>query len=148
MRVSQSTLWLFAVLLAAMALVPSVKGAFPGEQEGPNDVPPMSRVSPSDSPEPARLPPATKPSAVVGVGSDLVDLVMDPNRPYVYTADRLRDQVLVVSLATASVERTLPVGNSPIALALNPAATRLYVATPRNARSGCSTWRRGPRWGT
>ena len=126
-RVSQSTLWLIAVLLAAMALVPSVEGAFPGEQEGPNDVPPMSRVSPSDSPAPGGLPPATKPSAVVGVGSDLVDLVMDPNRPYVYTADRLRDQVLVVSLATASVERTLPVGNSPIALALNPAATRLYV---------------------
>src|SRR2546430_8627870 len=52
---------------------------------------------------------------------------MDPNRPYVYTADRLRDQVLVVSLATASVERTLPVGDQPVALALNPSATMLYV---------------------
>src|SRR5436309_14103726 len=108
MRVSQSTLWLFAVLLAAMALVPSVKGAFPGEQEGPNDVPPMSRVSPSDSPEPARLPPATKPSAVVGVGTDLLDLAMDPNRPYVYTTYRLLDTVLVVSFATACVDLTFP----------------------------------------
>src|SRR2546426_408793 len=127
MRVAQSTLWLIAVLLAAMALIPSVKGAFPGEQEGPNDVPPMSRVSPSDSPEPGGLPPSATPSAVVGVGTDLTDLVMDPNRPYVYTADRLRDQVLVVSLATASVERTLPVGDQPVALALNPSATMLYV---------------------
>src|SRR5438093_12868723 len=103
MRVSQSTLWLIAVLLAAMALVPSVKGAFPGEQEGPNDVPPMSRVSPSDSPEPGGLPPSATPSAVVGVGTDLTDLVMDPHRTYVYTADRLHDQVLVDTMVSVFV---------------------------------------------
>src|SRR3989442_15088770 len=116
MRVSQSTLWLSAGLLAAMALIPSVKGAFPGEQEGPNDVPPMSRLSPSDSPEPGGLPPSATPSAVAGGGTDLTDLVMDPNPPYVYTADRLRAQVLLVSLPPPSVQGTLPFGDQPAAL--------------------------------
>jgi len=127
MRVSQSTRWLIAVLLAAMAFVPLVMSALPGGQGGPKDVPSISRESPPDRPEPTSLPPATTPSAVVGVGTDLADLVMDPNRPYVYTADRLRDQVLVVSLATATIERALPVGDQPVALALNPSATVLYV---------------------
>jgi len=39
----------------------------------------------------------------------------------------LRDEVEVVSLSTMSVERSIPVGNEPVALALNPSSTILYV---------------------
>src|SRR3989442_7271071 len=127
MRVSQSTLWLIAVFLAAMALVPSVMSALPGRHEGPKYDPAMSRVSPPTGPAQCELPRRRPRWTVVGVGTTFTAWVWDRNRPYVYTADRLRDQVLVVSLATASVERTLPVGDQPVALALNPSATMLYV---------------------
>jgi len=68
----------------------------------------------------------------VAVGRDPAGLVLD-GRGRLYVADRESRQVSVVDTATMTRIGTVPVGEGPFALALNPAQDRLYVA---NVRSG------------
>ncbi|MCJ2083412.1 YncE family protein [Methylobacterium sp. J-090] len=68
----------------------------------------------------------------VGVGRDPAGLVLDA-KGRLYVADRESRQVSVVETATLTRIGTVPVGEGPFALALNPAEDRLYVA---NVRSG------------
>ena len=68
----------------------------------------------------------------VAVGRDPAGLVLD-GRGRIYVADRESRQVSVVDTATMTRVGTIPVGEGPFSLALNPAQDRLYVA---NVRSG------------
>nr|WP_156368881.1 YncE family protein [Methylobacterium sp. Leaf100] len=67
----------------------------------------------------------------VGVGRDPAGLVLD-TRGRLYVADRESRQVSVVDTATMTRIATVPVGEGPFALALNPAQDRLYVACVRS----------------
>lgn len=78
-------------------------------------------------PVPTRSSPPSSPKTTVPIGSDLADLLVHPARPYAYVADRLRDQVHIVDLDTGTVAKSVAVLRDPVALAMNPSSTRLYV---------------------
>lgn len=66
-------------------------------------------------------------ATVVPVGSDLEEIEFDRTRDVVYVADRLRDEIISLSLVSLQVDRTISVGNEPVALALSPSGQTLYV---------------------
>lgn len=68
----------------------------------------------------------------VAVGHEPAGIILD-RRGTLYVADRESRQVSVVDTAHMKRIGTIPVGEAPFALALNPAEDRLYVA---NVRSG------------
>jgi len=59
-----------------------------------------------------------------------VGLVVDPNRPRAYVTGY--DSVIVYSTLTSEIEAQIPVRANPVALAINPAATTLYVGHAGN----------------
>jgi len=67
-------------------------------------------------------------SAVLPVGADLSDVVIDPVRPRAYVADRTNARVLTVDLGSAALGPSVSVGQEPVALAIDPAGKTLYVA--------------------
>ncbi|GJD75758.1 YncE family protein [Methylobacterium goesingense] len=68
----------------------------------------------------------------VAVGREPAALLLD-RRGRLYVADRESRQVSVIDTAGLTRIATIPVGEAPFAMALNPAEDRLYVA---NVRSG------------
>ena len=48
--------------------------------------------------------------------------------PFAYIANESTDNVSVIDTATNTVVATVPVGNGPTAVAVNPASPRVYVA--------------------
>jgi YVTN family beta-propeller protein len=67
----------------------------------------------------------------VQVGCEPAALVLDGRRT-LYVADRESRQVSVVDTAAMARVATIPVGEGPFALTLNPAGDRLYVANVRD----------------
>ncbi len=87
-------------------------------------------LAPAPALRPSAVPKASVPpgvAAFIGVGSDLEDILMDPSQPLAYVADRQGDQILVISLATTTIQQRIAVGNEPVALALSPSGMSLYV---------------------
>jgi len=66
-------------------------------------------------------------AGIVSIG-DITDMVVDPDSPLVYVADKANNRVAVVDLDSESIVQTIPCGSSPIALALDAENGRLYVA--------------------
>jgi len=71
--------------------------------------------------------PVPRPASIIPVGSDLADIAVDPVRPQAYVADRQNDRVLVLDLNSATLTAEIAVQNEPVALAIAPSATALYV---------------------
>lgn len=67
----------------------------------------------------------------VTVGKDPANLVLDRSGR-LYVADRESHQVSVIDVARMERIATIPVGEAPFALGLNPAQDRLYVANVRS----------------
>lgn len=69
--------------------------------------------------------------ATAAVGRDPAHLVLD-RHGRLYVADRESRQVSVLDTASMTRIATIPTGEAPFALALNPAEDRLYVANVRS----------------
>ncbi len=68
-------------------------------------------------------------TAYLDMGSaNMVRLVADPARPYVYVADCAANAVHFLNTATFRIDRTLPVGSSPDAMDLKADGSVLFVA--------------------
>ena len=48
--------------------------------------------------------------------------------PYAYITNQYDNTVSVINTVTNTVTATIPVGNTPIGIAINPAGTRAFVA--------------------
>ncbi len=57
----------------------------------------------------------------------IVDLVKDPNRPFLYALNRTGSEVLFIDLELKTI-KSLYVGKLPTSLAINEAGTKMYVA--------------------
>lgn len=57
----------------------------------------------------------------------IVDLVKDPNRPFLYALNRTGSEVLFIDLQLKTI-KSLYVGKLPTSLAINEAGTKMYVA--------------------
>ena len=64
----------------------------------------------------------------INVGSQIERMIADPTRPYLYGVDRVNNSLHFINLTTATVEKTIFVGSTPVDLDINLQGTTLYVA--------------------
>jgi DNA-binding beta-propeller fold protein YncE len=77
------------------------------------------------------------------LGENVVWMRPDPSRPWLYAIDQVNSEVLFIDLRTASVSRSIYVGDSPSDLDIDATGNFLYVANqgPRTGLYG--SWRIG-----
>ena len=64
----------------------------------------------------------------IAVNSQVERMVVDTRRPYLYGVDRVNNSLHFINLTTATVEKTIFVGSTPVDLDINLQGTTLYVA--------------------
>ena len=62
------------------------------------------------------------------VGANIIRMIMDPVRPYIYALDNINNSLLFINTETREVEKTIFVGSSPTDLDINLDNTTMYVA--------------------
>lgn len=64
----------------------------------------------------------------IDVGVNLVRMIVDPSRPYIYALDQINNSLLFINKETKSVEKTIFIGSSPTDIDINLDYSRAYVA--------------------
>jgi len=82
-------------------------------------------------------------SEKIPLGENVVWMRPDPGRPWLYAIDQVNSEVLFIDLRTASVSRSIYVGDSPSDLDIDATDNFLYVANQGPGTGLYGSWRIG-----
>jgi hypothetical protein len=82
-------------------------------------------------------------SEKIPLGENVVWMRPDPGRPWLYAIDQVNSEVLFIDLRTASVSRSIYVGDSPSDLDIDVTDNLLYVANQGPGTGLYGSWRIG-----
>lgn len=64
----------------------------------------------------------------INLGVNIVRMILDPSRPYIYALDQINNSLLFINKNSKSVEKTIFVGSSPSDIDINLDNSKAYVA--------------------
>jgi DNA-binding beta-propeller fold protein YncE len=77
------------------------------------------------------------------LGTNVVRILPDPNRPWVYAINRVGSEILFVDLQTASLRRSIYVGKDPSDFDIDSTGNLLYIANKGPGTGLPGSWRIG-----
>ena len=75
-------------------------------------------------------------SEKIPLGTNVVRILPDPHRPWVYAINRQGSEILFINLQTASVQNSIYVGKDPSDFDMDSTGNILYIAN-RDREPGC-----------
>lgn len=64
----------------------------------------------------------------IDIGANIVRMIIDPSRPYIYALDQINNSMLFINKETKTIDKTIFVGSSPSDIDMNLDNSKAYIA--------------------